>query len=236
MPTELFAIKAAFGVEVMYSFSVDGSVSTGELTPDISSKGELEENGGNVSITRTSSGYNVSGKTGDGFGDAFEVDGTIQNWSASADSSGYTLSLGGDRVGVSDFPVSTGQQNRSPVVSVKNVDVTGKQVSATAEASDPDGNLKEVSWALFESGSQDTLDTASGSQATFSLPSSGSYTLHVTATDSEGETDNATASFTAGGDGGGGGDGTPGGFGIDKRTLALGMGAFGVAYIATGGN
>lgn len=233
MPTEAFAIVAAIGVQMQYSFTVDGSVSPTTVSSDVSAEGELVEDGGNVEITSTSTGYNVSGKTGGGFGDAFNVDGTLRNWSATVQPQNYTLRLDGSRVGATDFPIETGgQPNRDPVVSIDNVSTSQSQVSAQASASDPDGNLSEVSWVLSSGGNQ--VGTASGQSATFSLPSAGTYTLTVTATDAEGATGQASNTFEVTGsdppD-----DGGDNWFSGDNRKLLLGLGAFGLAFALTGG-
>lgn len=237
MPTELFAINAAIGVEVMYSFTVDGNASTGELSPDVTSVGELEEDGGNVSITSTSTGYNVSGKTGDGFGDAFEVNGTIRNWSSSAAQTGYTLQLGGERVGANDFPVSTEPDqpdNRDPTVSITNIETSPSEVSATASASDPDGNLDTVQWELYEAGNDSPINSAGGESVSFSLSSAGTYTLGVVATDAEGSTGTSQTTFEVGSSDDGEPDDGGSGIGVDRRTLALGVGAFGLAFVVAG--
>lgn len=237
MPTEAFAIVAAIGVQMQYSFTVDGSVSPTTVSSDVSSEGELVEDGGNVEITSTSTGYNVSGKTGGGFGDAFNVDGTIRNWSATVQPQNYTLRLDGDHLSATDFPAETGgQENRDPTVGIDNVSTSQSQVSAQASASDPDGNLTEVSWVLTSGGNQ--VGTATGNSVSFSISGSGTYTLTVTATDSEGATGQASTTFEVSGGGGDPPDDGNGGndwFSGDNRKILLGLGAFGLAFALTGG-
>ncbi len=75
-----------------YEFAVDGPV---ERVTD-AGRNAAEET--NDEITETATGYRVSGVTGSGYGDSYQVYGAVSEFSATVDSDRYTLLLDGEDV------------------------------------------------------------------------------------------------------------------------------------------
>ncbi len=75
------------GPLIEYEFTIDGTVT----------KGPASES--NDSLTNNDDGtMTVTGATGNGYGDSFNIVGDLKGWSASVDSSNYTVFLGGDEI------------------------------------------------------------------------------------------------------------------------------------------
>ena len=92
--------------ELFYRFTIDGTVEPSENpdNPDITSLGET-----NDTITQNADGtITVSGQTGNLFGDAWAVVGTIEDFTHVSGASGVLLRLDGVEVDpVMDFPLET---------------------------------------------------------------------------------------------------------------------------------
>lgn len=98
----IFEIVADSGSgDIQYSFETDGGdVYTVDLGNDVSSVDES-----NVSATVNENGViTVDGQTGNGWGDAFDVTGTVTSFSASGDADLLTLTWGGQEVVTEDLP------------------------------------------------------------------------------------------------------------------------------------
>lgn len=111
MPSETFTIQLADASQsrLMYTFIFDGDVNTTDAGGNVSSVGELERDGGNVTIQNRADGtVQVDGRTGGDYGDAFEVDGTLLAFSSNYPTSGVVLNLGGQTITPSNLPLETG--------------------------------------------------------------------------------------------------------------------------------
>lgn len=111
MPSEMFTIELADPTQhrLMYTFIFDGNVNPADAGGGVSSVGELERDGGNVTIQNRSDGtVQVDGRTGGDYGDAFEVDGTLMSFSSNFPTSGVVLNLGGQTITPANLPLETG--------------------------------------------------------------------------------------------------------------------------------
>lgn len=109
MPAETLTIETTGTNQLMYTFVVDGDVNLADAGGGVSSVGELESEGGNITIQNRSDGtIQVDGKTGGDYGDAFEIDGTLSSFSGNTSTSVMILNLGGESFTPANLPLETG--------------------------------------------------------------------------------------------------------------------------------
>ncbi|MEF8785641.1 MAG: right-handed parallel beta-helix repeat-containing protein [Haloarculaceae archaeon] len=89
-PNTLTVETESGGPLVEYEFTIDGTVAKG---PAAEGNDTLSENGDGTTT--------VTGVTGNGYADDFQYNGELADWSASVDSSDYTLLVNGDEVDTS---------------------------------------------------------------------------------------------------------------------------------------
>ncbi|UPV99667.1 hypothetical protein M0R88_14245 [Halorussus gelatinilyticus] len=163
---QLEIVAASGASDVTYTFDVYGNVSK-----NLSNGDNSAEDGTADTITDNGDGtYTVDGITGNGYGDTYDYDGSLGNWSSDHAETDYTLSVNGSEIQPSD--------------------IGGGGSSATVVDDFEDGNLSEYG---FDRGS-------SGASVVSSPTHSGSHALEYAGTNTEAISTSGLNAYPSAGD------------------------------------